>query len=232
MAAMTVAELIRDISVVLQDTEFDRWPREELCHWINEAVRAICLAKPSAATRSIVIPLVRGTLQYVPRELPGGGDLPLSLVRLVRNVNKGRLGNTAISIVGRTALDAQAPSWHDESVWPFMSLVRHYIFDEANPLEFYVFPGNDGTGQVEAVIAYCPALIEDGDYDRPLPLPEPYSVPIKNYVLAMALLKDDVTGNPGRAQMFLQIYSEAIGTKIDVEGANSPNANRLNGGTA
>lgn len=234
---MTAADLMRRAGILLQDEENLRWPLSERAEWINEAVRAICLAKPSAASKSIVLALQNGTLQKVPTQTYDNGDLPLALVRLIRNIDdalRPHNGGAIITIAGRSALDAQEPFWHSPNYNPFQREVVHYLYDEANPLEYYVYPGNDGTGHVEAVIAYCPAPVQVANapdniasWNTPIGLPEPYSVPILDYMLFRALIKDDVTGNAGRAAAHLQLFQASLGTKIQIEGAASPNTSRV-----
>lgn len=226
-------DIMARAGVLLNDEEHVRWRLPELADWINEAVRAIILAKPSAHSESRIVQLAAGTLQALPTE---GADTPLALVRLVRNVrsteppfDSGRI----ITPVARDTLDATEPYWHERGYTPFRKEVRHYVYDEANPLEFYVYPGNDGTGYVEMVLATCPPpLTAPSAPDDPeawtadVGLPEPYSVPILDYVLFRAQSKDDDSGNAGRAMTHFQMFAQAIGLKIQVEGATSPNARR------
>ncbi len=229
-------DIMKRAGVLLHDTEHVRWPLSELADWINEAVRAIILAKPSAHSMSRVVTLVEGTLQKVPTDAGAEDPEPLTLVRLVRNmkgVGSNADGGKIITAVARDLLDAQEPYWHDRNHWPWRKDARHYVYDEANPLEFYIFPGNDGSGLVEMVLATCPKPIavpgEPDDVDAwtsPIGLPEPYSVPMLDYVLFRAHSKDDEAGAPGRAMSHYQLFASAIGLKIQVEGATSPNARR------
>lgn len=229
----TGQEIIERAGILLNDEDHIRWTPSELAAWINDGVRAIVLAKPSASTSSIVIGLTQGTLQSVPAD---GTPLPLMLVRLVRNLASGgspRVGGRIITAVSGAVLDAQDPNWHDPTKSPQRQEARHYVFDEANPLEFYVYPGNTGAGFVEAVVSTLPAPLtaigEESDpasYAGEIGLPEPYSVPVLDFVLHRAFLKDDLTGNGGRAASHYQMFAAAIGLKIQVEGATSPNGRR------
>ncbi len=212
-------------AIQLQDEEYLRWTRPELATWLNDAVNAILLAKPSASTQTIVMPLQHGTWQQLPRT---GTPTPLMLVSISRNILDGppeRRGGRIITPVDRALLDAQDPHWHEPSYVPFRREARHYVYDESNPLEFYVYPGNDGHGRVEAAISMRPAPIA-ADYSADLGLPEPYSVPLLDYVMYRALSKDDVAGNAGRSAAHYQQFATAIGLKIQVERATTPNARR------
>lgn len=225
----TARSIMEQAGIVLHDEDHIRWPLAELAGWINLAVKAIILAKPSASSRSVVIELAEGTLQHVPQT---GTPTPLSLLRIVRNIEQvgpPLVGGRIVNATPRAALDAAEPNWHDPRRVRFRKEVRQYVFDENTPLEFYVYPGNDGTGLVEAAVAVLPAAVaptgpEDhiNSWGAEIGLPEPYSEPALNYVLYRALAKDD----PPKSTAYYGQFASAIGLKIQVEGASSPNARR------
>lgn len=231
----TGREIMERASVLLLDEDNTRWPLTELCSWINEGVKAIVLAKPSASSATIDIQLAAGTLQKVPAS---GTPTPLALQNISANVRSitPRLLGRAITIVGRTVLDAADPNWHDTRYVPFKKDVRHYVYDEASPLEFFCYPGNNGDGVVQGLVSTLPApLAASGDvkelasYAGDIGLPEPYSDPLLDYVLYRAQMKDDLAGAAGRSAMHYQQFATAVGLKIQVEGSTSPNSRR--GGT-
>lgn len=229
----TGREILERAGVLLSDEEYVRWTLPELCDWLNEAQRAIVLAKPSACSRTVIIDLAEGTKQSVPQT---GSPLPLMLLNIVRNVASAGppiKGGRIITAVERAVLDAQEPYWHDPRRTPYRAEARHFIYDEAVPLEFYVYPGNNAQGKIEAAISVLPTRLEaSGDendiasYGQALDLPEPYSVPLLDYVLFRAQSKDDTAGNAGRATAHYQTFAAAVGLKVQVEGATSPNARR------
>ncbi|MEK1928574.1 MAG: DUF6682 family protein [Pararhizobium sp.] len=229
----TGREIMELANVILNDVDNVRWPLREIAKWINEAVRAIVLAKPSASSATTAIQMVAGTLQRVPET---GVPTPLALTRLVRNLKDNTLprqGTRIITATSRVLLDAQDPNWHDMTRTLPKKQVRQYVFDEATPLEFYVYPANDGTGWVEAVLSFLPKALEasaaDNDlasYEIDVGLPEPYSVPILDYVLFRCFSKDDLGQGPGRSAAHYQQFASAVGLKIQVEGATSPNTRK------
>lgn len=225
----TGREIMESAAILLADEDHIRWTLPELCRWINDAVRATILAKPSAKSESRAISLSEGTLQRVPT---APTPTPLLLIDVVCNLTSAapRVAGRMIRPIARAQLDGQAPNWHDTRYVRFAKEVRHVVFDENNPLEFYVYPGNTGDGIVEAVLAVLPAPLEaSGDvnaiasYEGEIGLPEPYSVPVLDYVLYRAQSKDDTAGNGGRAQYHYVQFANAVGLKIQVEGASSPN---------
>jgi hypothetical protein len=224
---MTGADLLTRAATILQDATHTRWPLPELVDWINDGQKAIVLAKPSANAQSVALTLSYGTLQSL------NNATHLALLRIPRNLRSTdpRLGGRTVRPTTRDVLDASEPHWHDPRFVPFTKEIRQYVYDEENQREFYVYPGNTGDGTVEALISVLPtALAASGDpdaigsYSATLTLPEPYPVILLDYVLYRSYAKDDIAGDASRAQMHYQAFAQALGLKIQVEGANSPNA--------
>lgn len=224
---MTGAELLERAATVLQDQAHVRWPLPELGNWLNDGLRAVVTVKPAASSRSVPLQLAEGTLQSL------ADPKHLKLLRLPRNLQQAdtRIGGRAIRPVTRETLDASEPYWHDRAAVPFRKEVRQYVFDEAAPREFYVYPGNDGNGVVEAVVSVLPALITAagepdtlGSWATAIDLPEPYPVVLLDYVLHRAFSKDDIAGDAGRAQLHLQAFMGALGVKAQVAATHSPNS--------
>jgi hypothetical protein len=225
--------ILEAASGLLMDEQHVRWTLPELTGYLNEGVKAIILAKPSASTQSIAVPLIEGTLQHVPQT---GTPTPLRILSIPRNlasVASPRIGGRAIRPTKRSLLDAQEPNWHESRYVRFRREVRQYTFDEENPLEFYTYPGNDGTGVVEAVVSVLPVAVSPtdddsliGSYDVPVGLQAIYQAPLTDYVCYRAQIKDDLAANTGRSAIHYQSFATAIGLKIQVERATSPNRER------
>lgn len=232
---MKAAEIMTRVAGLLIDTDNVRWPLADLCDYLNSGVKAIVLAKPSASTSSRILTLIAGTRQTVPQA--GDAPTPLMLVDIKRNLLDAtptpRSGGRVVSAVSAELLNADQPNWHDVSKTPPKKEVRHFIYDEDSPLEFYVYPPNNGTGIVEAVISELPAPVaatgapdDIASYDVEVGLPEPYSEPLRDYMLYLAQAKDGIEGNSGRAFAHYQAFASALNIKIQVEGATSPNRRR------
>lgn len=221
-------EIMRKAQTLLIDPEAIRWPLPELADWINSAVKAILIAKPSASTETRTVNLVAGTRQEIPID---GDAKPCMFMDARRNINADGTPGKAISSIAFNRMNAADPDWH--SARRKRAIVQHTIFDEHVPEEFYVYPYNDGTGRIEAVFAVVPKPVEaNGDpdsidaYEQDIGLPEPYSEPIIDYVCYRAQSKDSTGGEAGRATMHYQAFAQAIGIKTQVEAASSPNARR------
>src|SRR6187399_524265 len=179
-------DIINRAGALLNDTAHVRWRCPELCDWINEGVRAIVLAKPSASAKTILLKLAAGTRQtinplalYPPTtSLYSAGSYPLVLLGVLRNINVSRdaagvvivSATTGLPVVSgygrsikradRALLEAQEPNWHNSATAQRKREVRNYTFDEQVPTEFYVYPPNDGGGYVEAHFGVLPQPIK------------------------------------------------------------------------
>ncbi len=225
---MTVAELLTRAATVLNDDDHVRWPLPELVNWLNDGVRAVVLAKPSASPQAVVLTLVEGTRQTLT------DSTHLLILRVLCNVTSAGppiVRGRAIRLTTRDILDTSEPDWHNPSKVRPRAEVRQAVYDEADPRAFYVYPANDGTGKIEAIVSALPAQVtpsgapdDIASYGANLPLPEPYAIPLLDYVLYRAFSKDSTDGEAGRAQLHMQMFAQALGIKAQVENTNSPNA--------
>lgn len=218
--AVSVQSVIDRVQTTLQDTTGVRWPVVgELVLWINDAQREIALLKPDASAKNTTITLVAGTKQ----DIPSDGN---RLLRAVRNMSaaSGGTGARAVRLVQREVLDAQTPSWHDPTVTgdaAHANIVKHYIYDEQNPRNFYVYPGVSGDAYLEIIYSANPSTVAQGDN---LDIPDIYANAVMNYVLYMAYMKDaDYAGNQQRAASHFQIFTTSVTGKGQVDALTTPN---------
>jgi len=219
--AVTVQSVIDRVQTTLQDTTGIRWPvADELVLWVNDAQREIALLKPDASATNDTITLVTGTKQTI----PSAGN---RLLRVVRNMSAatGGTGKRSIRLVSREILDAQTPDWHDPTVSgdaAHTSVVKHYMYDEQDPRNFYVYPGVSGSAYVEIVYSANPSTVTASD---DLSIPDIYANAVMNYVLYMAYMKDaEYAGNSQRAANHYQLFSASVTGKAQVDLITTPNA--------
>jgi hypothetical protein len=220
--AVTVQSVIDRVQKTLQDTTGVRWPVvDELVLWVNDAQREIALLKPDASAKNTTISLVAGTKQEIPSE----GN---RLLRVVRNMSAATNGSgrRAVRIVSREVLDAQTPDWHDPSITgdaAHAAIVKHYIYDEQNPRNFYVYPGvaSPAASYVEIIYSANPATVaQNGNLD----IPDIFANAVMNYVLYMAYMKDaEYAGNQQRASSHFQLFMSSITGKAQLDAITSPN---------
>lgn len=204
-----------------------RWPLTELAAWLDEGVAAIVAVKPSAASTTMELSLQRGTHQTLP-ENPAIIQL-LDITRNAQGTNGA--GGRMVRAVSRAELDANEPRWHDPAYVPFRKEVRHFVFEPVVQRDFYVFPGNDGSGKVLAIVAKLPDTVASrhvGDelsittWQLDVGLSDQYAPALLDYILYRSLSKEDLAASPERAMAHYQAFATAIGLKSQVEGATSP----------
>ena len=220
---VSVNSVVDRVQTVLQDTTGVRWPvTSELILWVNDAQREIALMKPDASAVNTTVTLVDGTKQSIPT----AGN---RLLKVVRNMSaaSGGTGKRAVRLVDREVLDSQSPDWHDPSVTgaaAHTSVVKHYIYDESNPRNFYVYPGVSGNAYLEIIYSANPSTVAAGDN---LSLPDIYANAVMNYGLYMAYMKDaEFAGNATRATTHYQLFTTAVTGKGAVDAITNPNMER------
>lgn len=221
--AVTVQSVIDRVQTTLQDTTGIRWPvADELVLWVNDAQREIALLKPDASATNAIIELDTGTKQSI----PSAGN---RLLRVVRNMSTASsasaVGKRSIRLVSREILDSQTPDWHDPSVTgdaAHGSVVKHYMYDEQDPRNFYVYPGVSGFAYIEIVYSANPSTVTSSDN---LSIPDIYANAVMNYVLYMAYMKDaEYAGNSQRAANHYQLFTASVTGKAQVDLITTPNA--------
>lgn len=226
--AIPVGTVVSKARAVLQDTTAVRWPDDELIGWINDAQREIALIKPDATSCNDYMPMVPGTKQQLP------GDA-LRLLRVVRNMKdaSSNVGGRAVRLVTREILDAQEPNWHDPDVGgesAFGDTVKHYMYDEADPLHFYVYPGISNATVfapiIEVVYSADPPAVTS--INSTIQISDLYQNAIVNYVLYMAYMKDaEYAGTSQRAASHYQIFTASVTGKAQVDAMTTPNEARV-----
>ncbi|MCP4090334.1 MAG: hypothetical protein GY746_11135 [Gammaproteobacteria bacterium] len=231
----TLASVIIDkVRSTLQDITPGgmRYKDDELLGWLNSAQTEIAFHKPEATSKNMAIPLAAGTLQY----LPQGG---IQFLKLDRNENNasGTAPGRAIRVSRSIELDTATPDWHTQ---PGSDTIFHYVFNEDNPDRFYVYPPSDSSGTfgglevnganrwVRAVFSVAPTPVAAvTDY---IDVPDVFANIIMDYILFRAYGKDATfAGNPQRSTGHYQMFATALGVKLQIEQANSPNVTQPEG---
>lgn len=206
---LTGANILARIKDILQDTTSVRWPEAELLRYINDAQREIVNYRPESSATTANVQLVAGTKQ----SLPSGG---LRLIKVTRNMSDtsgGATGKRAIRIVNVDILNTQEPDWNDPTVSgdaAHGTVVKHYIFDEDDPRNFYVYPGVSGNAYVEVVYSASPTDL--ANTSATISVDDIYANAIIDYVLYRSYMKDaEYAGNAQRAQNHYQLFTASIG---------------------
>ena len=208
MGNITALSLIERAGTIIQDETNIRWPQDELLKWLNDGQREIVLHKPSSYPQDGTKSLVAGTKQTIPTD-------GIALIDIPRNeVGKKR----AIRIVEREILDAQRPEWHDET--PSQE-VRHYVFDNRNPKHFFVYPPNNGSGEVNVIYSAAPVDIGIGDT---ITIDDIYANALLDYIIYRASTKDaDYALNDRRAEAMYRTFLNSLGVLDQRQKIEEPN---------
>lgn len=223
-----VSEILDRARTIIQDETNVRWSLRELLMWLNDGIMVISDLKPSSVAKTVAVPLASGTLQAIPT----GYASILRPVRNVRTDSADRKPRRIVTIVSEASLNALNPAWHDEYAVRHVQQAQHFLFDESNPKAFYVYPGNDGTGALEMVLAAIPTPVTvTGDaenlenYAITYPLDPTFGPPLLDYVLFRAYTKDaQFVGSAQRAALYMQQFATALGVKVQTAASSSPNA--------
>jgi hypothetical protein len=222
--SVSVQSIVDRVQITLQDTTGVRWPvTSELVLWVNDAQREIALFKPDASAKNTTVTLAAGTKQSIPND----GN---RLLRVVRNMSAAvdGTGARAVRIVDREVLDAQSPTWHDPLVTgdaAHGATVKHYIYDDSNPTNFYVYPGVTGSAFVEIIYSANPVSVTQSDN---LDIPDIYGNAVVNYVLYSAYMKDaEYAGNSQRAANHYQLFMSSITGKSQIDAVTNPNTDLM-----
>lgn len=221
MAVTTVGTVINNAKLVLQEVTAagTRWTNEELIGWLNEGYQAITQVKPDASSVNATMALTPGTRQ----EIPTDGR---RLIDVVRNTADASL-KMGVLITTRRALDTTRRSWHAD---PQSIDIEQYVFDDQDPTHFYVYPPAADGAELELIYSAVPKPHDksqglNGLANESLHLNDSYAPCLTDYILYRAYSKDaEHSANLSRAQMHLQAVSTALGQKVEVDRALSPNA--------
>jgi hypothetical protein len=228
----TAKTILENAAVILSDAGGNRWPWTELLGWLSGALREIAIIKPSATADVIEVTLRPGTKQRVPSGYHQMLDATRNLLTS-QSSPTGRSGGQAITTVTRDEIDAAIPGWHNPAILPYAKAVHHVVDADADPMTFYVVPGNDGTGLIEITASVMPAALPipanpdliESYANINIPMPNAYEEAVLNFVIYRALSKDSmVAGAAARAQAHLALFQQSLGIKQERE--DTQNVNR------
>lgn len=136
-------------------------------------------------------------------------------------------GKRAIRIVDPDILNTQEPDWHDPIAATgdaaHTTIVKHYMFDEDDPRNYYVYPGVAGNAYVEVVYSASPTDLSSAS--STIGVDDIYANAIIDFVLYRAYMKDaEYAGNNERAQSHYALFGSSIGNGGQAQELLSPNS--------
>lgn len=131
MGTILASKIVDDAEDILTDSGNGQWAATRLFKYFNIVQRAVVLLKPDASVTRGAVVLVAGVRQTVPT----GG---LGLNRVIRNMGtNGTTPGAAITFIEMDVLSACIPDWNTATA---SATVVHYMWDERDPLYYYVYP--------------------------------------------------------------------------------------------
>ena len=220
---MKVSDIISRARILLNDQDGTRWLDNELVSWINDAQKLIALVRPDSSVSNSTVTLVAGTKQSI----PAGG---FRLLDIIRNIAlDGITGGRSIRVVDREVLDSQDPMWHTTTA---AGTIKHFIYDNRNPLAYYVYPPAIAGTKIEVMYSVSPTEIVynsgnvAGTMNTDLTVADIYLESVLNYAMYRAYSKDaEFSQNPQLAAGYLQTVYSMLGIKTQKDVAFSPDLN-------
>jgi len=206
-----VGDILKAASITLLDESFVRWTKAELIEWVNEGAADLVIRRPAARAIHRTFELTEGTYQVLP-------DDTVMLLDVVRNVKADGKFGVPVRRIDRNLLDDQSPGWHGAKS---SITIKHFMFDEATPRQFYVWPPAKGGTLVDLLHSQMPPVVVD-EVDE-LEFGREYLSVMVYYLCYRAFSKDSEYANAGMATNFFAAYKEAIDTANGITEAASPN---------
>lgn len=208
---LMVADVLSRTDDLLLDADRVRWTTAERIRWMNEAMAAILIRKPSAFARHVVMTLAEGTRQSISGAI---------LLDVVRNIDANGNPGKSIRRTDRQLLDDTDLNWHTGKK---KTVVKNYTFDDRAPKVFYNYPPVVAGTRVEILQAELPAAVAEDNVSGSYDINGEYLEPVVNYVVYRCNSKDSEYASPATAAAFYQAFVSGLGEKQQADTAASPN---------
>ena len=236
---ITAQSIVQRATLIAQDVTSVRWSARELTRWLNDAQREVVMFRPDSTATAVVATPVPGTAATRQTLANMSGVVnPAKLIDVTRNMAASG-SYRSVRLVSREIMDSQFPGWHAAAA---AIDTIHFIFDNRDPLAFYLYPQPTAATRLEVIYAAFPtaiALPAEGviltaalsDTDTSVvagnvALPDTYANALLDYVLYRAYLKDsDYAGNVQRAQAHYAAFANSLGMDAKTLFAAGPVAN-------
>lgn len=214
--ALTEADIFLRVQDLLFDTAGARWPTAELRRWLNDGQRIIALAKPDATATTQARQLSAGCKQSCPAGT-------IRLLDVVRNLgSNGTTPGKGIRVCERETLNAYNPAWSTDAT---STTVQNFMYDERNPLEFYVYPPVPASPAVYVEIITTALPTDTTTGSSALSIGDWYADALVDYVLWRAFSKDAEQGAAGpQAERHYMAVVNMLGIAAAELIKSSPNA--------
>lgn len=216
---MLASEIFGLVSFELNDASAVRWDGAELIRVLNDAERAVVLARPDANAVTESVKLVAGTKQAVPTGA-------FRLLDATRNMGTaGTTAGAAINFSDRRSQDLFNPGWHTDTA---VSTVSEVFYDaERDPLIFYVSAPIAATPDCYIEVASAKAPTKITASSDSITLVDVYVPAIEEWMLWRAyMVNTQSQASMARAQVHLSAFNALLGIKTQADKAVKPEGDR------
>lgn len=211
--ALTVQNLLDRASMIIQDQTNVRWSAAELLGWLNDGRREAAIFRPDIYAVTTTMTCVAGNRQTLP-------VCALRLIDIPRNVN-----GPGVTVTQRGYLDQHNPSWPQLSG---SKTIKHFMFDERIPTQFWVYPPATTAAQLELVVEEAPDNYTSGSVLTTHE--ELYDGALVDYICYRAFSKDaEYAGNSARAVAHYGQFKDSLKSGAAISVAISPNVQNTGG---
>jgi hypothetical protein len=196
---VTPAQIILEARRILQDVASpQRYVDAILLGFCNQAIKRMAILRPDIFAVIGEIPTVAGTVLQ---------STPADSVRLMEifSVKDGH----GVTEVNRKAMDQNYPQWVSDPAGPTVNWMRH----PRNANKFFVYPKAPADQVLIGEYTVSPPDYNMGDeIDY---VPNAYYPVLVDGVVFLAESVDDEHVNNNRAQMYQQMFTQALGVSLD-----------------
>ena len=197
---MTGQEMVTQIQTYLVDPDGDVWDSTLVLSFVNDAVGTLAMLRPDATAKTEDVTIVADIARQT---MPSDAARLLSITR---NTTSGK----PVRKITREVLAELGATWTPQSV----SDIEHYMYDDENPLVFYVHPVLDSSGSVEMVYSAVPDTVT---LVSGLGISPVYNGPIFDYVLHRCFSMETERIDRQKSANHLNAFYNALGVKIQNE---------------
>ena len=197
-----------------------RWLLDEKIRALNFAQKMVVEIRPDASTQNESVKLTAGGTKQT---IPASG---VRFFKLTRNMGvAGTTPGKAISLVDFDALTLEDEDWHTADV---ATVMQHYLYDNLNPLNFYVYPPVHASTAVFVEIIYSKLPTDvplSATYDAltdVIGLPDIYEPAIVDFMLSRLYLKSEEAGDLQAATTHFAMAVRQLGVKTMKDNLTQP----------
>jgi len=219
MGTVLASKIAADAAEAMFDPGYNRFDQDDWLKWINDGQAEAAILKPDINVETAVVELQAG-----PKQVLEAGKT--TFIRLTRNMGAdGQTPGKAIFPVDMDHFSQLNPDWPTHST---SAEVQLYMFDDKNPMVFWVYPPqpDTGRGQVERVVGAKPPAI--AKIDDPITIDDIYEHVLLHYVLyrAHAVNAKHSASEKADANREWNMFVTALGRRDLTEKAYAPKPKR------